>query len=136
VNLRRITTGLAAVPVVAGLVLIAPQAASAEAQPGSLAGAGTITGTMANNQLSVVYGYAVFNPNGEHLYACDTRADGRSVTAHAYWNGADRARVTDGNGARAGCGHRNLSIAEGTQVWLALCVQGIGCTSWSYAGRA
>ncbi|OXM56097.1 hypothetical protein CFP71_14800 [Amycolatopsis thailandensis] len=76
-----------------------------------------------------MYGYAAFKPDGEHLYACDTRADGRSVKAEIRW-GTKKASVTDSNGAKAGCGHKNLSIAEGTRVQFRVVVEGIGAYPW------
>lgn len=100
----------------------------------SLAGAGTAVAQPDDGHniraSSVTYGYSVFVPRGEHLYACDTRADGHGVTAQLYWRGKIRASVKDHNGAKAGCGHKNLSIAEGTPVKLRTCVSGIGCTRW------
>lgn len=61
--------------------------------------------------------------------ACDTNADGHSVTAKLYtdnWN--LRASVKDVHGVQMGCDEINLEIAEGTPLWLTLCVSdGLEC---------
>lgn len=78
---------------------------------------------------SATYGYATFKPYGEHLYACDTREDGRSVKAEIRWGNKSES-VVDTNGAKAGCGHKDLSIKEGTSVQFRVVVEGIGASPW------
>lgn len=78
---------------------------------------------------SATYGYAAFRPYGEHLYACDTRADGRWVKAEIRWGNKSES-VVDSNGAQDGCGHKDLSIKEGTSVKFRVVVEGIGASPW------
>lgn len=82
-----------------------------------------------NGHISSSYGTASFLSYGERLLACDTRADAHSVTARLYTDMMElRASVKDVDGAQLGCGEINLEIAEGTPLWLTLCVSdGLGC---------
>ncbi|WP_158846688.1 hypothetical protein [Saccharothrix deserti] len=75
------------------------------------------------------YGNASFLSYGERLLACDTKADAHSVTARLYTDTMQlRASVKDVDGAQLGCGEINLEIAEGTPLWLTLCISdGLGC---------
>lgn len=129
-----------------GTLVGAGQAASAQAEPpplddtpiASSAASDNDDATLASQDVSVyaydsanrLRGSGHFTAHGEHLYACDENSDGRGVTAYLYWNGATRASVGDSNGSASGCGHRNLGIAENIDVWLAVCVEGLGCTDW------
>ena len=111
-------------------VLALPSAASAAemaTDKASQAGTDAVVCRYLNDTLR---GCASFQDYGEHLYACDERADGRSVTAQLYWSGAIRATVSDSNGAQSGCGHRNLAIAENTTVYVRVCLEGTGCSAY------
>ncbi|NIJ10853.1 hypothetical protein FHU38_001197 [Saccharomonospora amisosensis] len=142
--------GMVVVTLFTGTLVGAGQAALAQADPPPLddspiASSSTSDDpeTLASRDVSVyaydsanqLRGSGHFTAHGEHLYACDERSDGSGVTAYLYWDGATRASVGDSNGAASGCGHRNLSIAENTTVWLAVCAEGLGCTDW-YRGEA
>ncbi len=83
----------------------------------------------------VVRGCAGFQAYDEILAVCDRRADGRRVVGQAYWAGKVRATVEDRNGAKAPCYGKDLSIAEGTAVWVRVWVEGLGFTKW-YRGTA
>lgn len=79
---------------------------------------------------SIVRGCAGFQAYDELLIACDRRADGRSVVAQLYWAGKIRAAVKDNNGAKKPCYYKDLSIAEGTAVYVRVYVQGLGYSRW------
>ncbi|AIF83073.1 hypothetical protein NTE_00999 [Candidatus Nitrososphaera evergladensis SR1] len=83
----------------------------------------------------VYRGYGEFKASGEHLYACDKKGDGKTVTTWLFWNGEWRGSVSDHTGVKDGCGHKNLSIKEGTSVWLSVCLEGFGC-SYPVWGKA
>ncbi|MGC4939529.1 hypothetical protein [Kribbella sp. DT2] len=85
--------------------------------------------TTSVQQIQASPGYVQFNAYGEHLWACDTLADGRWVKAQLKW-GSKTASVTDTNGSKTGCGHKNLSIKDGTVVYLRIGVEGQGYSAW------
>ncbi|HEX6685954.1 MAG TPA: hypothetical protein VF062_24470 [Candidatus Limnocylindrales bacterium] len=69
---------------------------------------------------------AHFHHDGEHLYACDTSANGVRAVAIASWIGTDgvwrTAEVQDADGANGNCGgHGNLSITDGIYVNIYAC---------------
>jgi hypothetical protein len=68
-----------------------------------------------------------FQDYGEHLYACDTKADGLRAVAIAQWTSGGVARsaeVQDTDGANGNCaGHANLDIAEGVGVTVWACAR-------------
>jgi len=64
-------------------------------------------------------GHAVFDDLGELLVVKDKRADGLSVMANLTWSN-QTVTVTD-SGPGGGGQTRNLSIREGTTVWLVMC---------------
>jgi hypothetical protein len=82
-----------------------------------------------------IRGCAGFTARGEILGVCDRRADGRKVVGQLYWAGKVRATVLDRNGAKAPCYGVNLSIREGTPVWVRVGVEGLGFSRW-YRGTA
>lgn len=123
----RIAKGMVSAIAVAGMVLVAPTAASA-------AEAGTDM-TVCLSSGGFQRGCAEFFAYGEHLYACDKFADSLRVTAIMYWDGQQRASVSDPDGASGDCGHLNLSIGEGKDVGLSVCVESVGCTPWIW-GKA
>jgi len=71
-------------------------------------------------------GHAVFDDLGELLVVNDRRADGLSVMANLTWNN-QTVTVTD-SGPAGGGTTRNLSIREGTTVWLIMCYEVGGVT--------
>jgi hypothetical protein len=68
-----------------------------------------------------------FDDYGEHLYSCDTKADGLRAVAVAEWTvgGVYRsAWVEDADGANGNCaGHANLDIADGVGVTVWACAR-------------
>jgi hypothetical protein len=64
-----------------------------------------------------------FQNVGEHLWACDEAADGKRAITFLYWNGAWRGDVEDTDGANGNCNETNLSIVDGTSVWLEVCIK-------------
>ena len=68
-----------------------------------------------------------FQDVGEHLFACDTKADGLRAVAIAQWTSGGVARsaeVQDTDGANGNCaGAGNLSIAEGVRVTIFACAR-------------
>lgn len=104
-----------------GMTLLAPAAAS-----GATAYE-TLNEVWTNNQ----DGHAYFEPDGEHLYACDHSFDGDTIVAHAMANGKEVGKVEDTGGSGGACGHKNLSIAEGTPMKIKVCHKEDGyCTGW------
>ena len=71
-------------------------------------------------------GHAVFDDLGELLVVEDVRADGLSVMANLTWRDGT-ATVRDSGPAGNGT-TRNLSICEGTTVWLIMCYEVGGVT--------
>jgi hypothetical protein len=71
-----------------------------------------------NEEIVVKGGWAAFKHKDEILLARDNLGDHLGVRAHLLWDGR-AAHVTDASGgSTAG---RNLSIPEGTTVWLVVC---------------
>ena len=68
-------------------------------------------------------GEVYFDHHGEWLTACDTWYDGRGVRAYLHWSSTESASVTDTSsyGGATLCEGTNLSIPEGTTVWLQMC---------------
>ena len=68
-------------------------------------------------------GLVAFDHHGEWLWACDTWYDGRGVRAYLHWSSTESAKVTDTTsyGGASLCEAINLSIPEGTTVWLQMC---------------
>ncbi|RZS36835.1 hypothetical protein EV193_10669 [Herbihabitans rhizosphaerae] len=142
--IRSIVAGIAATVIAIALMFAGGSSAGADtaaaqdvaessattAVPGEAPGIQAIDVQINAYSGGVLRGQGYFYSYGEHLYACDRSADGRTVTSQLYWDGAVRASVADGNGASAGCGHRNLEIAEGKYVLLRVCLSGVGCTAW------
>ncbi|TCP57033.1 hypothetical protein EV191_101985 [Tamaricihabitans halophyticus] len=85
---------------------------------------------------TVTLGDASFKHHGEHLTVCDRNADGDAVTAELIvrdsLGGSKTYTVTDGNGAKPECGKKNLSLKEGLEVELRVCVANQGCGGRSY----
>jgi hypothetical protein len=87
-----------------------------------------------NEQISTEGGSVVFTHRGEILLAEDERRDGYGVGAFLTWNddfGGHQAKVVDGHaGGRPA--RRNLSLPEGTTVWLEICYtkhgRGVKCS--------
>jgi hypothetical protein len=111
-----------------GTASAAPAASDRVAQAGSDASACRYVAN--KNGVFTLRGCAYFEDYDEILRACDERGDGLRVSAQLYWNGATRASVADSNGADAGCGRRDLAIAEDTAVWVRVCVETTGCSEW------
>ena len=75
-----------------------------------------------NERIDVRYGYVTFDSEGERLAAGDLWPDGRGVRAKLTWfeDGVKHIEaVTDGSEGLESS--RNLSIPEGTTVFLQLC---------------
>jgi len=72
-------------------------------------------------------GTVVFDDLGELVVAKDKRADGLSVMANLAWGKAS-ATVVDDSGASGAGETGNLSIPEGTTVWLIMCYEVDGIT--------
>jgi hypothetical protein len=68
-------------------------------------------------------GQVAFDHHGEWLTACDENADGYGVRAYLRWSSTKSAQVTDYDsyGGATLCESKNLSIPEGTTVWLTMC---------------
>lgn len=64
------------------------------------------------------YGYVTFDAYGEVITAADIWVDGYGVRAYLQWDGR-RASVTAAGDLYPVS--RNLSIREGTEVWLTMC---------------
>jgi len=105
----------------AGVLFPAPASAS-----GSAVVHGTIAGQNAIVDSKSGGSPAHFLASGEHLYACDTKADGMRAVAFASWTGVSgvqhRAEVQDIDGANGNCaGHADLDIVEGVFIWITAC---------------
>ncbi|MGW7514329.1 hypothetical protein ACWGJ2_01885 [Streptomyces sp. NPDC054796] len=74
-------------------------------------------------------GFARFNGYGEHLYACDLLPEGAEVWAQAKWDNEIKGWAIDTDGYAGDCGHENLSIPEGQDVNIRVCVGGY-CNAW------
>lgn len=86
-----------------------------------------------DERIDVKYGYARFEAHGEKLVAGDIYKDGKGVRARLGWedsSGPHTASVIDTSAGYESS--RNLSIAEGTTVYLQLCYtrdgQDLSCT--------
>jgi hypothetical protein len=107
--------------VIGALELVASGASAPVASAGS------------DERIDVKYGYARFDSDGEKLAAGDIHKDGIGVRARLGWedeNGPHTVSVVD---TFAGYeSSKNLSIAEGTTVYLQLCYvrgsQDLNCT--------
>ena len=108
------------------------QAAAVQTAPTATRGANV---TVCKAYGGTIRGCAGFQAYDEILAVCDRRADGRRVVGQAYWAGKIRATVEDRNGATKPCYGKDLSIAEGTAVWVRVWVEGLGFTRW-YRGTA
>ena len=82
-------------------------------------------------------GKGVFENLGEHLKACDIQNDGyRAVTTFLRSDTGQTFTVQDADGANGNCVDNNLSLAEGTEGWIQVCLQNgssgpqIFCTPW------
>jgi hypothetical protein len=78
-------------------------------------------------------GYVLFLDEGEMLYAADQVRDGRGVRAYLLQIGTSVVTAT-GAGTRES---KNLSIPEGSEVWLKACYTRKGrntkCSGWQKA---
>ena len=85
----------------------------------ALAGTNVIVDSTNGSAQTQFYAY------GEHLYACDTKADGLRAWAIAEWTTGGvhyEVWVADTDGANNNCaGHANLSIPEGVSVRVWAC---------------
>jgi len=71
-----------------------------------------------NEEIAVKGGWVAFKHKDDLLLAHDGKSDNLGVRAHLVW-GEHHAQVTDvAGGPSAG---QNLSIPEGTTVWLIVC---------------
>lgn len=77
-----------------------------------------------------VRGCAGFAARGEILTVCDTRGDNRKVYGQLYYRGRV-VTLLDRNGVKKPCYAVNLSIREGTRVYVRVGVQGIGWSRWA-----
>jgi hypothetical protein len=71
-------------------------------------------------------GHAVFDDLGELLVVTDTRRDGLSVMANLTW--ADGSITATDSGPGGSGETKNVSIREGTVVWLIMCYEVNGVT--------
>jgi len=141
---RSMVRGLAVLGAAASAMVMAPTVSSAAPAQAS----GTTANQAANVQMAptattganaaaclayrgTVRGCAGFTARGEILGVCDRRADGRNVVGQLYWAGKIRASVLDRNGAKSPCYGLNLSIREGTPVWVRVWVEGLGYSGWA-----
>jgi hypothetical protein len=78
-------------------------------------------------------GYVLFLDEGEMLYAADQVKDGYGVRAYLLQYGTSVVDAV-GVGTR---NHKNLSIPEGSEVWLKGCLtrkgHNVRCTQWQSA---
>jgi hypothetical protein len=120
---RKVVSTIGGVILVSG-ILVAVSAPTASAGPNTMVGV-----CMSHPSFpSVGLGCAHFEDLGELLHASDINPDNRRVTAWARV-GSKRYSTYDTNGAAGGWSTRNLSFAEGTSVYIKVCVTGFGCSS-------
>jgi len=76
-----------------------------------------------NQAIQTEKGSVYFDHYGEYLTACDKKYDGQGVRAYLYWSSTKTGKVTDYDsyGGETLCEGVNLSIPEGTTVWLQMC---------------
>ena len=132
---RSMARGIAVLGAAATAAVVAPTVSSAAPtqESGSVttkAVAKSANAGICGKYAGTVRGCAGFRAYDEHLVVCDKRADGRAVVAQLYWAGKIRAAVKDRNGAKSPCYYLDLSIAEGTPVYVRAYVQGLGYTRW------
>ena len=68
----------------------------------------------------------------ETLFVTDKRTDDRYASAHIVWwqDGRKRHRTVKDNVADGRGDSIDLNVPDGDRVFLYLCVDGIGCSSW------
>jgi hypothetical protein len=74
-------------------------------------------------------GYGTFESYGDHWWACDIRADGYGIRVDWYVGVTGRSgNVYDTGGADNDCGHVNVDIGEGREVFYRVCLLNNGST--------
>ncbi len=74
-------------------------------------------------------GHGTFQSYGDHWWACDVRADGYGIRVDWYVGVTGRSgNVYDRSGADNQCGHMNVDIGEGRDVFYRVCIINDGST--------
>lgn len=95
--------------------------------------------TYPSGKYSQGQGFMDFDNYGEHFRVCDVWADGAGTIG--YWKigtGGSSHSIYAGGGAQT-CEERNEAIAEGTDIYIKVCLRDNGtvvtatCSAWRYA---
>jgi hypothetical protein len=93
------------------------------------AGPAMASSTNYNSYGGVLRGHGTFESYGDHWWACDVRGDGYGIRVDWYVAVTGRSgNVYDRSGADGQCGHMNVDIGEGREVFYRVCIINDGTT--------
>jgi hypothetical protein len=75
-------------------------------------------------------GYAQVRDNDEIVDACDTKENGRGISARYQLRSGAIGSVGDGNGSKAGCGIDRVGSSQNRVTYISVCQSG-ACQPWT-----